>query len=82
MEYDDTEALYGYLLAHHPKLLTPLERVIARHLQAELKASGTTPELARLIRRKWGARSDPAVQAALANDEPPGARVHAPSSLW
>ncbi len=65
--YDEDRELTRYILNHYPHLLTGLELRVTQAIRARAKsAEASSPNMAEMLNRRWGAPGDCEVEAALA----------------
>jgi hypothetical protein len=70
VEYDEDAVLTQYVWDYYQMLMTDFERRVGFAILGRMKAADTgNPQVARLLKERWGAVSDPEVEAALAEGE-------------
>lgn len=65
MEYDEEQVLTNYIRHNYFGMLTKTEKLAAKAILAEEKASTASERMARMLRRQWASPKDQAVIEAL-----------------
>jgi hypothetical protein len=67
MQYDQEAELTRYVWDHSQHLMTDFERRVGLAILGRAKAASSSPDMARLLRERWGQAGDPDIDAALAD---------------
>ena len=66
MDYNDDTILTAYIWNHYQHLMTDFERKVGSTSIGRTKADNSAnPQIAALLRQRWGQADDPAINAAL-----------------